>query len=343
MRLHRVEKRRAILHISEAKVLFLRNAAPAIFPLLPGNASPSPIMNRREFIARTAAAGFALGAANAARALSGSVAATPATGDSWLQRARADRKIDGHAHVGYCSPDALLKAADQFGVERLLISYPFGDNPPAIRRSNDLVLQCVREHPDRFIGQCFLDPRFPTEAMEELRRCLGEGMTGLGELYHNVKINDPLYYPLIEYCIPQRASLMWHGRSETGFFRKGYAVGSPWTTSTPDDFLVTAARYPEAILIYGHIGGGGDWQYACKALAAAPSIHVSVSGSVTDAAMVDYAVEQLGAKRVLFGSDLNFETGVGKVLSATLTPAERRLIFWDNMDAILQQRARHAR
>jgi hypothetical protein len=54
--------------------------------------------------------------------------------------------------------------------------------------------------------------------------------------------------------------------------------------------------------------------------------------------LVDFAVRCLGVRRLLFATDLNFETGVGKLLAAQLTEAERRQIFFDNFNGILRQR-----
>jgi hypothetical protein len=95
-------------------------------------------------------------------------------------------------------------------------------------------------------------------------------------------------------------------------------------------------RYPEALIIYGHIGGGGDWEYVCEVLRDAPTIYADTSGSVTDEGMVDFAVHCLGVRRLLFATDLSFESGVGKVLAAQLTEVERRQIFFDNFNEILR-------
>jgi predicted TIM-barrel fold metal-dependent hydrolase len=178
--------------------------------------------------------------------------------------------------------------------------------------------------------------------MEELNRCLGEGFAGLGELYSQVKINDPLCFPLIEKCIRENASILVHARADTGLLRSGIKSSAPPRTSTPPDFGEIARRYPEALIIYGHIGGGGDWEYACKTLRAAPSIFVDTSGSVTDEEMIDFAVQCLGVERLLFATDTNYETGVGKILAAKLNHEQRQRIFWDNFNRILRKRGLHA-
>jgi predicted TIM-barrel fold metal-dependent hydrolase len=58
--------------------------------------------------------------------------------------------------------------------------------------------------------------------------------------------------------------------------------------------------------------------------------------------MVDFAVKSLGVDRLLFATDTNYESGVGKILAAKLTETERRKVFWDNFNNILRRRGLHA-
>ena len=294
-------------------------------------------MDRRTFLAAATAAVVGAGTGEP-----GQAGAVPedATGNDVLRSALSYRKVDAHNHgpIDTISVDMILDTCDRLGIERTSISIPRGDTPDAFCAANDAVLAAIRSHPDRLIGQCFVNPLYPKEALEEARRCLGEGFAGLGELYTQVRLNDPAYYPLIELCIEARAHLLMHVRADTGLLRPGIATDAPATTSIPDDFVEVAKRYPELILIHAHIGGGGDWEYMCKTLRDSPSVFVDTSGSVTDAGMVDFAKRQLGVERLLFATDMNYETGVGKILAADLTEAERRAVFWDNYNAILRKR-----
>ncbi len=258
-----------------------------------------------------------------------------------LAEIRKYRKIDCHNHIFLAprvTPRAVIEAADRLHIERVAISRPVGDTPDGFRESNDMILAAMREFPKRFLGQCFLNPAYPREAMEEMKRCMDLGMAGLGELYTQVKINDPLYYPFIEKCIELKAPILMHARADLGMLRPGYRNEAPPATSRASDFAAAARRYPEAILIHAHIGGGGDWEYMCKTLRSAPTVYLDTSGSVTDTGMIDFAVRYLGVERLLFATDENFESGVGKILAARLTEQQRRMIFFDNYNRILRGR-----
>lgn len=290
-------------------------------------------MNRRSFLTSVSAAPALAGWRPAAN--SSPVYDVPAA-------IRRYRKLDSHNHI-FDEPRKVIAAADRLEIEKVAISVPITDprrevTPDVFRTCNDRVLKAMKDFPGRFLGQCYINPHYQREALEEISRCLDAGMIGLGELYTQVRINDPQYFPVFEKCIELKAPVMCHG----GMGRKDYRNPDIPGTSRADDFVEAARRYPEAMLIYGHIGGGGDWEFACKTLRSAPTVFADTSGSVTDEGEVDFAVRYLGVRRLLFATDMNFETGVGKILAAQLTEEERRQIFFDNFNEILRKRSNHA-
>jgi len=76
-------------------------------------------------------------------------------------------------------------------------------------------------------------------------------------------------------------------------------------------------RYPEAMIIEGHIGG--DWEWTLQVLRdTLPGIYLDTSGSVMDSGMIERWVREQGVERVLFATDMTIEGGVGKILGAEL-------------------------
>jgi len=132
-----------------------------------------------------------------------------------------------------------------------------------------------------------------------------------------------------------------HAISIVGLLREGIHYDVPSTTTIADDMMDVSNRYPEAMLIHAHIFGGGDWEYNCKILKDAPNIYSDTSGSQSDEGMVDLALKYIGEDRMIFGTDMNFETGVGKVLSAKLTENQRKKIFFENFNNLLRKAGNH--
>lgn len=302
-------------------------------------------MNRRKFFKDTALSGS--GILLGQRLISGELKSKPKrlNSSSLMEEFRNYRKIDSHAHVYFTdnSPGLQIDFADRLGIEKLMISRALSvltdGTPEDFRRCNDLVLRCVKEYPDRFIGMMVVNPKYGKEALEEIDRCLDNGMVGIGELYHQVKINDPSYYPIIEKFIDLK--MIIHMHSTIGYSRVKLNRREPKNISLPEDFVEIAERYPEAMFQYAHIGGGIDWENSCKILKDSPNVYVDVSGSNNASDMINFAMKYLGEDRLLFGCDNSFYQGVGHMISAKLTEAQRRKIFFDNYNNILRKSGNH--
>ena len=257
---------------------------------------------------------------------------------------REMRKIDAHMHVngpgrtwGWSDNEAVIEAADALGIEKLCCSIPVTGgvmaSPDEVRECNDGVLEAMRRFPDRILGYCFVMAGYRDEMLDEIDRCLDAGMMGI-KLYNQYKFSDPVIFPIAEKAIECRIPILGHAGHPTG--PEGRA-GQP-NISDASDFAALAARYPEVILIEGHIGGGGDWEWCIKGLRDCPNVYLDTSGSVVNDRMIEMCIKELGSDRLLFATDMTMEGGVGKVLSAEMTDEQREDLFWRNMQGILDRR-----
>ncbi|HUT18809.1 MAG TPA: amidohydrolase family protein [Anaerolineae bacterium] len=251
-------------------------------------------------------------------------------------------KIDCHMHVkgrhqqwSWDHDDRIIEAADKLGIDELCASIPIAYRIPTmdeVRECNDDVLAAVRSYPGRILGYCYICPGYQG-AIDEIDRCLDQGMIGI-KLYHQYKIWDPAVHVILEKAIEARVPVLMHA---------GYPTTDEQWARQPNmshagDFLRAARLYPEAMLIEAHIGGGGDWEWAIKQLREASSVYLDTSGSVIDEGMVEMTARELGVERLLFGTDMTMEGGVGKILGAALSVPDKERIFWRNMRAILDRR-----
>jgi predicted TIM-barrel fold metal-dependent hydrolase len=260
-----------------------------------------------------------------------------------MQEVMKYRKIDAHEHVDlyHGGPEVQIDHADRLGIEKLIISRPIVrglGTPEEFRSFNDMVLKAMKLYPDRILGQLTLNPIYQKESLEEIKRCIDLGMVGL-KVYYQVKINDPLFYPIIEKFIDLKMIILMHANCQLGMggYRMKYDTHESPNTSIPDDFVDIAKRYPEAMFQYAHIGGGGDWEYACKAFKDYPNIYVDTSGSNNEGNLIDFALKYLGEDRLFFGTDSSYYQGVGNVIASNLNETQRRKIFFENYNAILRK------
>lgn len=256
------------------------------------------------------------------------------------------RKLDAHNHVlealhrpggNWTRVENIVEAAEKLGIEKLCCSRPISGGKLAdiaeVREVNDSVLAAMKRYPDRIAGYCFLQPGNGQAALDELERCLSAGMIGV-KLYNQFKYSDPMVYPIAERCIERRIPLLGHSAHLTD----AKTLAAQPKTSDSLDFCWLAGRYPELMLILGHINGGGDWEWAIKGLRDCPSVYLDTSGSVLENDTIEMCVRELGHQRVLFATDLTMEGCVGKILSAKLTPEQREDIFHRNFQQILDRR-----
>jgi len=254
------------------------------------------------------------------------------------------RKIDAHCHP---DPDLAkqIEIADRLGIEKLQISMPVTnfsgtepEGPEKVRENNDIVINAMKKYPDRFIGFFTLNPIYQKESLEELKRCVDHGMAGY-KGYTQVKVNDPLYYPIIEKLIDLKMIVFMHAFCQLGMagYRMKYDIGMLANTTIPEDIVDAAKRYPEAMFHFAHIAGGGDWEYECKSLKDYPNIYVDTGGSNNEENIIDFAIKYLGEDRIFFGTDECYHHGVGKILASNATEAQKKKIFFDNYNNVLRK------
>ena len=290
-------------------------------------------MNRRTFL-QTGAIAAALPLASRAAESGGS-----AWGSDEL------RKLgiwDVHAHVGTpgATPakrmEALVAIADRVGVERLCICmsppWNYEPTPEQFRKSNDDVLAILKEWSSRAFGFVYLNPKFPRESLDELERCVADGpMIGI-KLWVGCHCNKPELDPIVKRAAELDALILQH----TWIKQRG--KGNLPEESTPMELAELSARHPGVPLVCGHTGGG-DWALGIRAIRERPEISADLGGGDPVYGEVEMAVRELGAHRVLYGSDVNgrsFASQIGRVLGAEISTADKKLILRENLRRLLQ-------
>lgn len=227
---------------------------------------------------------------------------------------------------------ALARAA---GIEHMVQLHnlvDIGDYDPSqdgVQRSNDLAMRIVEEHPDAYSGFCYLNPSHPPSFLrEEIDRCVASGPLAGVKLWISVKASDRRLDPIMEEVARLRVPVLHHAWYKT--------TGLIFQESTPADIADLARRHPQATIIMAHLSGCG--RQGVLDIKGCPNVVVDTSGGQPVAGLVEYAVEQLGASRVVYGSDWpirNYATQVGRVLGAALSEEDRSKVLRENALRIL--------
>jgi predicted TIM-barrel fold metal-dependent hydrolase len=244
---------------------------------------------------------------------------------------------DAHCHLdGFdgATPeeraDAMLRFADRMGVERCVVSIPvYADpTPEQFRSANDEALSAIKRAPDRVMGLVYVNPNYLEASLREMDRCLRDGpMVGV-KLWIARHCNSPELDPIVARATECQAIILQH----TYLKNQGNLPGE----STPLDVAELARRHTGAKLILGHTGA--DWERGIRAVRDLKNVMADLAGSDPSAGFTEMAVRELGAERVLYGSDVggrSFASQLAKVLGANVPERAKIAILGGNLRRLL--------
>jgi predicted TIM-barrel fold metal-dependent hydrolase len=228
---------------------------------------------------------------------------------------------------------ALVRWADRLGIERLLLSQGYSADlhptPGQFREENDRVMRAVRRFPDRSYGSVYLSPAYPEFSVQEFNRCVRDGpMVSIGE----VEADKPCSVPEMDLIVERAASMKVPILQHTWLKIGGNEPGE----STPYDVVALARRHPEVQFVCVHTGG--DWERGIRIIRDTKNVWAEIAGSNPTSGFVEMAVRELGAERVIYGSDVggrSFASQLGKVLGADIPESAKELILGGNLRRLL--------
>lgn len=249
--------------------------------------------------------------------------------------------IDIHAHPllrhdrrGRAGADQLIARARAHGIRHLVALgdvLAFGRSPTAaqLRTINDETHALMQRHPGVITGFCHLNPTLGARAVgQETERCVALGFRGLKlEIANNAA--DAVMLPVMEAARRHNLVVLQHAWSMT-------KIGERAFHTDPEDVATLARRFPDVRIIMAHLTGCGV--RGVQAIRGCPNVWVDTSGAAPEAGIVEYAVAQLGADRILYGSDVpirDFGVAIARITGSRLDAKTRRRILHDNAAALL--------
>ena len=248
---------------------------------------------------------------------------------------------DEHCHLGAVpgeTPeeriDVLIECADRLGIERLLVhqgySSPLHPSPEELRLENDRVLRAIARHPKRTFGSVYLSPKYPELSLQEFDRCVRDGpMICIGEIEADRRCNVPEMDAIVERAAAMNVPVLQHTWLKVG--------GNARRRVQPLRPRRTRARAtPTVQFVCVHTGG--DWERGIRIIRSTKNVYAEIAGSNPTTGFVEMAVRELGAERVLYGSDVggrSFASQLSKVLGARVPDAAKELILGGNLRRLL--------
>ncbi len=255
--------------------------------------------------------------------------------------------LDVHVHplgTGAASVETdarrILEAAGRAGITKMCIfllhpesgaGSPLHD--PAMRHcrdGNDYNLRMRDRAPEAFLPFCYVNPACPEASVDEINRCIvEERMCGI-KLWVARRATDAGLDPIMQRAAELDVPVLQHAWDKT--------TGNLPGESFPQDVAQLARRHPGAKIIMAHLNGCG--LRGIEHVADCPNLVADTGGGDPEAGIVETAVDALGGRRVVFGSDLPvrlFGQCLGKTLGADLSEATRKDILWNNAARLLPE------
>jgi predicted TIM-barrel fold metal-dependent hydrolase len=262
----------------------------------------------------------------------------------------AMRIWDNHYH-GWDEMDEVMPYVNRMQIERL-ISLDVGPSgvEPAPQSEFDSESAKLDRYRDRVLGVMRIDHYEPEASVKKIDRwiangpCIGikyggskrpyylqdalEGRTDIPHLTTAHPNNDPI----VERVAELDGIIYIHTWTRVGGEPRTAGGGMILGQSRPRDVAKLAARHPDIRMICGH--AGGDWELAVRAVRPHDNIFLEFSGGYPWAGAVEFAVNELGADRIVWGGhgpSRSYSNELSKVYDANITDQQRFRILGANL------------
>lgn len=247
--------------------------------------------------------------------------------------------IDIHTHVWGFNPEKdksdLLKAMERYDLERIYVSGIQGKIPDEneVIWLNSLVYDFMQEEPEKVGGAVYVNPLL-SNTMDIIKRAIEEQGFEMIKLWISTCADHPSVDPIMEYAEKAGVPVLFHA------FHKATGQRNE-NESTGIHIANIARRHPKTKILMAHLGGNCYDGIPC--IRDLKNVWVDTSGSTFfHGDDLNYTVEQIGAERILFGTDMTGGCGsnIGQVLGAELTDEQKDMIFYKNAQKLLDRNFR---
>ncbi|MBL7697116.1 MAG: amidohydrolase family protein [Chitinophagaceae bacterium] len=233
--------------------------------------------------------------------------------------------------------EEMMKYVKRMGIEKVISLDIGGDDdtealkPTPIEKEEREILENNKDH---ILGIMRVDAEFPEESCAKMEKWIRNGpCIGIKFLLqkNGYKCSHPNADKIVRLAEELGAAIYVHTFLKAGGNPKSINGGNSPGEATPMDVTMLAKRFPNVPMICGH--SGGDWELGARAVRPYENVLFEFAGSWPHSGSVDYAVNELGADRIVWGDhgpSRSFSTELSKVLDASISKSDRMKILGEN-------------
>ena len=234
------------------------------------------------------------------------------------------KKAGGVTPVYSGAVSDLKPALHKFGMEKAVV-LNIATNPHQQKKVNDFAISLLSE--PKFVPFGSVHPDSPN-ALSELERLKAAGIRGVKfhNEYQNFYVDDEHAYPVYEKCAKLGLIMLFHGGADLGF--------GPPVKASPKRMRRVCNEFPQAKIVVAHLGGQRMEEDAAEYLADTNTfIDTSYAASAASLETGKRTIEAFGFDRVLFGTDLPWDTAehtVSYLERMGFTEDQKKKIYFRN-------------
>lgn len=240
--------------------------------------------------------------------------------------------IDVHGHLGKwpfpqedVSAKQMVAELKRVGISQIIISsglaivYDF-------REGNRRLAEEISPHPELF-GYVTVNANYPKESVTELDLYLKHDKfvgAKMHPIYSHQKANSRGGRYLARAVAERGVPLLVHTYSS--------ALESPWNV------LPLAEENPDLVIVMAHMGGDA-WFDGIAVACAATNLYLDPVASWADADKIKLAAQEIGANRILFGTDYTLfdpQQTLGMLEDTDLTLEQKEMIAHGNAERLFR-------
>lgn len=243
--------------------------------------------------------------------------------------------IDIHAHIPRSNTkegiNTIIEAAQRYGIDRIYVSSLDRHFPDSeeIKVLNNKTLKAVKENPKLFGGALYVNPD-NKDAKDVIKRGILEDGMELIKIWISTYVDTAPTYEVAKMVIDFDIPVLIHAMHK--------ANGQVAHENTAQNVAALASRYPELKIIMAHMGG--NVYNGISAIEGHENVFVDISMSIVRDDDLPYCIKKLGAKRILFGTDMPgvcYPMKIGQVEGAGLSAPQKELIYHKNALRLLKR------
>lgn len=259
--------------------------------------------------------------------------------EEYCRKDPAFREIYGDGKARMIGAESLIAEMDEAGVDVAVVcGFPWQKHDLCVM-GNGAILEAVERFSDRLVGFGSVYPGEPDKAVEEIGRCVAEGLRGVGELgfytrgmtKQDVIGMEPICKAITKIGIP----LLFHVNETVGHSYPGKG-----DTDLREIYRFVSS-FPDMTIILAHWGGGLIFYEMMPSVAqVAQRVYYDTAASpfLYRRDIYRLAHEIVGPDRVVFGSDyplIKPERYINEIRNAGLDLVPVDKILGENMKRLL--------